>query len=411
MAQDENLDCPICRSPLVEPRLLKCGHIFCGTCLRKHLTQKATCPIDRKKVDRVSGAYRVLNCPLIIQSQLDNLFVSCPNARCTQELRRSSIQHHYDKDCHFTKIPCPDAACDKLVARADCRDGLCAHKPISCEYCRHVVERADLYDHYRTGCVPTTVYCNYCKRASNSQVYDEHLTQCKMAPCECPFKAGGCAFVETRNAIGNHTKTCVYGLLDNMRKEHCKDINEMQCKLDATQEHIQKLSVEVTSLRAYKESREAADGPGNRGDWGGDLVPTLRGQLHLYDARIESMNNNLCESELRQNRALAAEIHPIQDQIRAIRNESTNQGIILRRMLEFNRIKANRGAQDAAAAGQTNNPASGLVLSAFQQQDGAPSAQNMASQNDAPTSTAAPGAAMPVRRMSDQGVPRHPPRL
>ncbi|WAR52017.1 hypothetical protein PtB15_1B456 [Puccinia triticina] len=72
---NENLVCPICRSPFIDPVMCEStDHVFCRICLIKSLEVSPTCPIDRLplSLSLVSPA------PKIINKLVDELLVSCP---------------------------------------------------------------------------------------------------------------------------------------------------------------------------------------------------------------------------------------------------------------------------------------------------------------------------------------------
>ncbi|KAI9604528.1 hypothetical protein KEM48_000645 [Puccinia striiformis f. sp. tritici PST-130] len=72
---NENLICPICRSPFIDPVMCEStDHIFCQSCLIKSLEVSATCPIDRIPL----SLSLVVPAPKVIHKLVDELLVSCP---------------------------------------------------------------------------------------------------------------------------------------------------------------------------------------------------------------------------------------------------------------------------------------------------------------------------------------------
>ncbi|KAA1106021.1 hypothetical protein PGT21_026808 [Puccinia graminis f. sp. tritici] len=91
---NENLVCPICRNPFIEPVMCEStDHIFCQSCLIKSLEVSATCPIDRLPL----SLSLIVPAPKIINKLVDELLVSCPfkaKLGCSFVCQRDLIQTH-----------------------------------------------------------------------------------------------------------------------------------------------------------------------------------------------------------------------------------------------------------------------------------------------------------------------------
>lgn len=247
---DENLDCPICRAPLVQPEITTCFHIFCRKCLWRSLCQEARCPIDRNLIGyfRTSkGRVPFRPAPHIISNQLDNLLVKCPNARCECVVARSGIAHHYKFECPFTKIPCPDPSCNKLVTRRGNEEGSCLHKILDCVYCSKPVEVAALEDHYDTDCSQKRLVCAHCLAAVPRHLHGTHALDCAERQIECKFRTSGCAYVAKKKSFGDHERTCLYGMIMRMNRAHRADMTNMETVLQDSQDRVRKLEEEMAS--------------------------------------------------------------------------------------------------------------------------------------------------------------------
>ncbi|CAK7262470.1 hypothetical protein SEPCBS57363_000059 [Sporothrix epigloea] len=247
---DENLDCPICRAPLVQPVITTCFHIFCLECLATSLCQEARCPIDRNLIGlfRTSkGRVPFRPAPHIISNQLDNLLVRCPNTRCECIVARSGIAHHYKFECHFTKIPCPDPSCNKLVTRRGNEEGSCMHKILDCVYCSKPVELAALEDHYDTDCSQKGLMCAHCLAPFPRHLHGTHVLGCAERRIECKFRASGCAYVAKKKSFGDHEQTCLYGMIMRMNRAHRADMTNMETVLQDSQDRVRKLEEEMAS--------------------------------------------------------------------------------------------------------------------------------------------------------------------
>ncbi|CAK7206514.1 hypothetical protein SEUCBS139899_009310 [Sporothrix eucalyptigena] len=247
---DENLDCPICRAPLVQPVITTCFHIFCHKCLVQSLRHENRCPIDRNPIQffkTPQGRVPARPAPHIISNQLDNLQVRCPNTRCDYTAARSVITHHYKVDCSFTKIPCPDPSCDKLVTRRDSEEGSCMHKVVDCVYCGKPVELAALDDHYDTDCNQKELMCEHCLAAVPRHRHGTHVMGCAERRIECKFRTSGCAYSSKKKDFGDHERTCLYGMIMRMNRAHRADMNSMETVLQDSQDRVRKLEAEMAA--------------------------------------------------------------------------------------------------------------------------------------------------------------------
>lgn len=52
---DEINKCVICLDNIINPKKLKCGHIFCSECIDQHLKTKKNCPICGKVFGMLTG--------------------------------------------------------------------------------------------------------------------------------------------------------------------------------------------------------------------------------------------------------------------------------------------------------------------------------------------------------------------
>ncbi|CAK7224913.1 hypothetical protein SCUCBS95973_005680 [Sporothrix curviconia] len=247
---DENLDCPICRAPLVQPEITTCFHIFCHKCLVQSLRHENRCPIDRNPIQffkTSQGRVPARPAPHIISNQLDNLQVRCPNTRCDYTAARSAIAHHYKVDCSFTKIPCPDPSCDKLVTRRDSEEGSCMHKVVDCVYCGKPVELAALDDHYDTDCNQKELMCEHCLAAVPRHRHGTHVMGCAERRIECKFRTSGCAYATKKKDFGDHERTCLYGMIMRLNRAHRADMNSMETVLQDSQDRVRKLEAEMAA--------------------------------------------------------------------------------------------------------------------------------------------------------------------
>lgn len=142
---DENLVCPICRSPFVQPVRLRCDHTFCRDCVRSAIQSDSrdvkSCPSCRVP----TTGLETLSIPRFVGHMLDDVVVYCPNGSsgCTTTIRRGDVQYHVDNNCLEAEQACPLPECSLLVARKY-QAQHCLHKSISCSACGESVLERDM---------------------------------------------------------------------------------------------------------------------------------------------------------------------------------------------------------------------------------------------------------------------------
>ena len=136
---DNNLCCPVCRSPLIEPVYTSCRHTFCSTCINKALEHSETCPIDRTPLTQQD----VQPAPIMIANIVNELVVFCPNsdAGCTFTCARYLIEGHLSHDCGYVWVNC--RGCEDKVMRKDVEKD-CLHQQVECSGCFEHLRKIDL---------------------------------------------------------------------------------------------------------------------------------------------------------------------------------------------------------------------------------------------------------------------------
>jgi hypothetical protein len=182
---NEELFCPICHCPFVEPVQTPCRHTFCAECLTKALEFSKSCPIDRQAFpmhpdddddfdemadeqtyrEASEAAYKrgmraIEAAALPIYNMLDNLLVECINKGCKAVVRRGGLKKHVDDECGWTLVDCRAEDCNKLqVMRKDVDKG-CLHKMTSCEHCGHELMGVELEVWISSAIFPGTFSCS-----------------------------------------------------------------------------------------------------------------------------------------------------------------------------------------------------------------------------------------------------------
>lgn len=141
----EELFCPICTCPLIEPvGLPACGHVFCSDCILAtwdmRLSNSATqrrCPSCRADHDGPLDT----RLPRILVNMLNDLRVECAYRElgCTDTMSRQDLDFHLQHECVSVSTPCPMLDCDQHTTRKNAQANIpcdaCAQKLRQCSRC------------------------------------------------------------------------------------------------------------------------------------------------------------------------------------------------------------------------------------------------------------------------------------
>lgn len=218
---DDNLMCPICRCPFVDPVVLtECDHCFCRECIRQTWTTSTaynplgprgdcpTCRTPAKLGPRNATSKILINI-------LDDLKVKCPksNEGCTAQVKRGEVQDHMSIYCGYALVECVSSDCELAVRRKDASQG-CLHYGVSCYSCKEELQKCALEAHWARQCPDRLVECKLCKEEVFYRDFGEHSTQlCSAISIPCAGSALGCAFKGKRSRAEAHAKTCTFALL------------------------------------------------------------------------------------------------------------------------------------------------------------------------------------------------------
>ncbi|CAK7264289.1 hypothetical protein SEPCBS119000_000912 [Sporothrix epigloea] len=391
---DENLDCPICRGPLVQPQITTCFHIFCYKCLAQSLLVEDRCPIDRLPMrffESTSGRIASRPAPHVISNQLDNLQVRCPNTRCNHVAARSSIEHHYNVDCSYTKIPCPDPSCMKLITRRFSTDGTCMHKIMRCTLCHKLVDMVDFDDHFAVYCSKRELQCTECLESVPRYSYEKHVRRCPERLIECRYSSSGCIYVAKQKYFGDHEEKCLPGIVMRMERAQRAEKNNLDLFMQDTHDRVCKLEGLLATwppqlknpppppppppmyelhtnaqpctnpnqdavLREYYDEL-AAGGVLARGENSDDTQPerpaAVNGSIahhragvsddpvyrmttyvNSIDTKVEHLERYLGEVDVRQSQMFISELGPVKDQMLEMRSTINHMGMYVRWLVE-----------------------------------------------------------------------------
>jgi hypothetical protein len=234
---DENLCCPICRSPLIEPETTKCRHTFCSKCIATALEISPTCPVDRNPLEHgdVSAA------PIMIASLVNDLVVLCPNSSlgCTATQARSLIKGHLKDECEFVTVDCP--GCEEQILRRDLREfEECTHSKMECPHCSSMIRALELevcndphhglslnthwHQEHESVCSQLSSPCQHCAVEFPRSDITSHESTCEEAIVACDAGSVGCPWSGRRREAPEHVVTCVFTYLRPLLQEHANRI-------------------------------------------------------------------------------------------------------------------------------------------------------------------------------------------
>lgn len=116
----EELHCPICTEPLLDPVQDEGEHTFCRACITDWLKQgQGACPVGRETIhaDHMKPAARM------VRNLLDQLKVEC-YLECDWKGARCELEPHLKNDCAFEKVYCPRVGCKQVMPRRQIKQHL-----------------------------------------------------------------------------------------------------------------------------------------------------------------------------------------------------------------------------------------------------------------------------------------------
>lgn len=442
---DENLFCPICKTPFLNPHSTKaCGHTFCKDCLEHALQLRHACPICRTDFSR----RHIVDtpCPRIVHAQLDKLEVKCPNKLCKWEGHRSLVEHHVRQQCEYTLVACPDRECSKKIIRLDSDKG-CMHYTGPCIYCKEVIEMSQLELHYETVCRGHTGRCEFCNQNVVRHKKEAHELDCKVKEIACSFAPAGCTFKGKGIEIPAHESNCGFGVFVRLEQRHNDEMEKAKDRMQQQMEQVSQrkeqqvkaqLEHNITNmLRAVEDSvvqhiterieqrfphlnlaapagagrpilppgvdgpkdaasssHSATDGHCQRCDARDEYMFSMFGDI---ESRINNLSKAMQDQDGRHSVMLLNEVIPLKEQMIEVHNQQGVVGMHVRWLMDIQRQKRamdrenlNGVAAAAAAVASTlsggSNSHSGATM----------------------TGQAGPEVPQPQRRMSDR---TNPPRL
>lgn len=260
---DDNLVCPICRCPLVDPVLLMdCDHCFCRECIRQTWTTysplgpKGDCPTCRmpaKLGPRASTSKILVNI-------LDDLVVKCPKHEngCKAELKRGEVQDHIAIYCSYAMVECKDSNCGQSVRRKDYEQG-CLHYNVSCESCQQSMPKAELETHWQLQCPDRQIQCELCNSTIYHRDREEHRKQaCPAASVPCPGASLGCTSKSKRAHVEIHAKGCALAKLAPVLEAQKQRMDEQESAQKTITRKLEILETGFTAMQDIISTKQSA---------------------------------------------------------------------------------------------------------------------------------------------------------
>ncbi|CZT02635.1 hypothetical protein WAI453_002139 [Rhynchosporium graminicola] len=351
---DENLMCPICHCPLVDPVMTECDHIFCRSCIEESVTHSRTCPIDRSPLDQ--DVRELKRAPKIVINQLDGLKAKCP--ACGMGFARSMLENHLEKYCPETIMRCPgrneEIECRENVKRKLAGRG-CLHFETECIDCGEKLLEVDMEEHREEMCKERFQGCEYCGVEILRCRTVEHEKVCKDIIAPCQWAGYGCQHGAKRKDLYLHTNECgfktVGPMTDMLRKEIGDLRSEVRTLTEANQRHERRLKfMESGTSQNFTSPPYPSDLSLPSSSHLPDPLPTtdpldsghqyLLSLLEAQESNLSHLSSSLTESEAKQTTMLFNETIPMKNELAEIRSMQQTTSMHVRWLMRF-RIQEN----------------------------------------------------------------------
>ncbi|KAG9228398.1 hypothetical protein BJ875DRAFT_242454 [Amylocarpus encephaloides] len=257
---DENLVCPICRCPFIDPVLTDCDHVFCRACIDGSLSHGNFCPIDRLPLAEDS----LTRAPKMVFNQLDSLKAKCPC--CAKLLPRSGLETHLERYCLEAHVRCPgfllEQGCSEMVKRGVSNQH-CLHYPADCPDCSETIQQAEMDTHRDTFCKERLKPCDYCEVEILRCNESEHVENCPDAVQSCRWAEYGCQHEAKRKDLHLHAGDCHFKSIGPMAGFLKKEINSLRNDVQNLTEtnHLQERRIKFleSGQRASERPMELMD--------------------------------------------------------------------------------------------------------------------------------------------------------
>ncbi|KAK6599214.1 TRAF-type zinc finger [Botrytis cinerea] len=352
---DQNLICPICRVPLVDPVTIYCDHTFCRDCITQALAVTEKCPMDRYPISR-NDPLRQSN--RIIVQQVNDLMIVCPS--CKTHLQRSKLRNHLAIHCKEVEIACLDPDCKQLIKRLHQPNG-CLHYDSFCPYCDETLLQKDMEEHCESKCTFRRANCGQCGERILRIKESEHIDQCSEGIVKCQWSEFGCDHECKRKNIDDHKSKCELKRLGPWAAKMQADNKVKSEKIDRFERKIKHLENCISDNGTF--DRADATAPSLAGlSMTDDSYETpntyLLSVVESQQSRINALTASIAEMEARQSVMLLNETIPLKDQIVELRNTISTLNMYVRWLLNVRRGEGQRRSFGNGAGSSSGGGAS-----------------------------------------------------
>lgn len=360
---DQNLNCPICRSPLVDPVDTDCDHTFCRECINEALKHSELCPIDRFPLPRHAPLTRAHK---IVTNQLDALLVKC--VCCETPVPRAMLQNHLERYCEEALVKCAGKTCNEVVRRKLYSKG-CLHYDTVCPDCSNIMQEIDLAHHREFDCKERHKPCDHCKGDILRCKEDIHIEKCQHVFAACKWAEYGCEFESKRKDLRYHAEECAFKLVGPMAEILKKEINDLRQDVRTLTEKDQIRERRIKFLEGGLSGQRDNERPLDYADLPSQTISSLPDSsqaepldsgheylLSLVEAqetRVDRLAAGMTELEAKSTMMLFNETIQIKNELNEMRSSQQVLSMHVRWLLNFRRQENQRrfGAGPSSAGG------------------------------------------------------------
>lgn len=363
---DENLVCPICRCPLVEPALTDCDHIFCRSCIINALSHSRLCPIDRLPLDD-SGVGRA---PKMVHNQLDALKAKCPC--CFSPLARSMLENHMEKYCPESTVRCPGVhsgnECKEVVKRRMSGRG-CLHYSVDCPDCKETLQLVEMEDHRLKTCMKRLKACDDCGAEILRCKEADHGNECLDVVRPCRWAEYGCHHEAKRKDLHLHADECNLRLVGPMAEAMKKEITSLRSEMRSLTEanHLQE-----RRIKFLESGSRASDRPLELMDLSLVNLPDsasteplesgheyLLSLLESQQSRLSQLSTELTDLQGKNTMMLLNETIPMKNELAELRSTQQVTCMHVRWLMRFRMQENQRRFGGSTGPGPGGSPDGG----------------------------------------------------
>lgn len=357
---DENLMCPVCHTPLIDPITTVCDHVFCNDCFEQAYRVSPTCPVDRT---RLRPPNHTTSTARIITNQLDALEVKCSNsdAGCGKTLARSMAQNHVDRYCGYSLVKCPEETCEGKVARKDLNKG-CLHWLATCPDCKESLFEVEMEQHRARHCRERVASCEKCHAEYLRIESEAHTQECPDAIAPCKWSQYGCEHQSKRRALQYHAIECHFRFMGPIVDSLKQEVTKLSTEVQTLNERDKAKDRRIRFLESYKNAPSIY----NEAPLDLSTIPDhaashetapydsrdqyLLSLLETQESKVDQLSVGITELEAKQTVMLFNETIPIKEQLAELRSAQSVIACHVRWLMNLRLQERRPGGMNGAGA-------------------------------------------------------------